>query len=403
MTRLIVSTNRREATLHEPSGWLFVVDLEEQKILQKTSGLEPPYRTHDDNPRGGMRGMRGLSFFNGELAAADYSAVFFFDKQWNLVRTITHPSVSAIHELLYVENGLWVTSTANDMLARFDLEGNLAEIHCLREQVELMRRVNGPQKLLLRSQEIQLGEYDFRKRSYLVADKYDRLHLNGLAQTPDGRIFVSFGLIVGDMFGALMQIKHFLRLVNAWGLVLSVNRAIRHLLGLKKKMLSELVVQPGQGGSAIVSLNRAGEWDVHLQFPVAHNPSHSVRILEDGTGLYLNSSRGTLIHFTMSGDILLEEKISDEFLRGLLVLPNGQLALGAGSALLIYDLKAREVVSNIQLTDDPRNSVFDIQILPPDFELPPVSLHEKIGRVIGFEGRRIIWEGTAGAHSRSHS
>ncbi|MEJ5223892.1 MAG: hypothetical protein WHV44_05500, partial [Anaerolineales bacterium] len=262
--------------------------------MQKTSGLEPPYRILDENPRGGMRGMRGLSFYNGELATADYSAIFFFDKQWNLVRSITHPSVSGIHELLYCHDGVWVTSTANDMLVRFDLEGNLVEIYSLREQQDLMRRINGPRNILLRPCDALAGRHDFRKRTYFTSDKYDRLHLNGLTRAPDGRMIVSLGLVVGDTFELLMHLKTLLRFLKVWDLFLGINRAIRRLLGLKKQMLSELIVQPKHGSSAIVSKDSSGKWDLHLQFQVTHNPSHSIRILEDGTGLYLNSSYGRL-------------------------------------------------------------------------------------------------------------
>ena len=392
MTRLIITSNRREAPLNEPSGWIFIVDLENQQVLQKTSGMEPPHRAFDHNPRGGMRGMRGLGFYNGELATADYSSIFFFDKHWNLVRTITHPSVSAIHELLWKDDGVWVTSTVNDMLVRFDLQGNLTEFHYVRERKDLMRQLQGPQKILFKPGEILEGRFDFRSRSYFKSDTYDRVHLNGLTLSADGRMVVSLGLVVGDVFGILMNLKTWMRRFKLWDLFLSINRLIRRVFGLKKKMLSELVIQPSQGRSAIVSMDRSGAWNVHIQFPVTHNPSHSVRTLNDGTGLYLNSSNGSLVHFEMDGKILFEHKITDEFLRGLLVLPNGQLAIGAGNTLLTYDLQARKILSTLSLTDDPKNSVFDIQILPPEFELPPSSLHEKIGRVLGFDGRKIIWE-----------
>jgi hypothetical protein len=403
MTRLIVSTNRREAPLSEPSGWIFIVDLEKPEVLQKTSGLEPPYRAFDHNPRGGMRGMRGLSFFNGELAAADYSSIFFFDRKWNLTRAITHPSVSAIHEILQVENGIWVTSTINDTLVRFDRNGDLAEIHYVREQRDLMRLLNGPRKILFRSSDFHEGMFDFRKRSYFTSDLYDRLHLNGLTVSPDGRMVVSLGLVVGEMFGILMFVKTMMRRYKIWNLFLALNRVVRCLLGIEKKMLSELVIQPRQGRSAIVSMDRSGKWDVHIQFPVTHNPSHSVRLLEDGTGLYLNSSYGALVHFGMNGEILMEDKLTDEFLRGLLVLPDRRLIIGAGNALLTYDLKTRRTLSTYPLTQDPRDSVFDIQFFPSDFELPPASLAEKIGKVIGFEGRTILWEGQPGANSGPHS
>ena len=403
MTRLIVTTNFREAPISESSGWIFIVDLEKQAVLRQTSGLEPPFRALDHNPRGGMRGMRGLSFNNGELATADYSSIFFFDKQWNLLQTITHPSVSAIHELIYDEEGIWVTSTVNDALARFDLKGNLKEFHYLREQKTLMRQLKGPQKILLRPQDIFAGNRDFRSRSYIKSDKYDRVHVNGLAFSHDGRMFLSLGLVAGELFGILMNIKTFLRRLKLWNLFLSINRFIRRLLGLRKKMLSDLVIQPNQGRSAIISMDQSSGWKLHLQFPVTHNPSHSVRLLDDGTGLYLNSSHGSIVHFDVDGNILLSEKITEKFLRGLLVFPDRRLVIGAGNTLLIYDLNARKIMTEILLTDDPKNFVFDIQIFPPDFELPPKSLQEKVGRIIGFDGQKPIWENEEHANSRSHS
>ena len=103
-------------------------------MAQQTMGIEPPYRIHDTNPRGGMRGMRGISICNGELAVANYSSIFFFDHQWNSLRIFTHPSAPALHEILYVEDGVWVTSTANDLLVKFNMDGLLSEYYPVREQ-----------------------------------------------------------------------------------------------------------------------------------------------------------------------------------------------------------------------------------------------------------------------------
>ncbi|MEJ5225178.1 MAG: hypothetical protein WHV44_12045, partial [Anaerolineales bacterium] len=93
----------------------------------------------------------------------------------------------------------------------------------------------------------------------------------------------------------------------------------------------------------------------------------------------------------------------DEFLRGLLVLPDNRVVMGASNTLIFYDLNARQVLSHLQLTDDPKNAVFDIQVFPEDFDLPPVSLQEKVGTVIGFSGQEILWKGSPDAHSGSHS
>jgi hypothetical protein len=168
-------------------------------------------------------------------------------------------------------------------------------------------------------------------------------------------------------------------------------------------MLSELVVQPNQGRSAIVSMDRSGKWCFHMQFPVSHNPSHTIRVLDDGTCLYLNSSHGRLVHFDLDGSILSSEKITDKFLRGLFILPNRQLIIGAGNTLLYYDLNSHRTFAEIELSSDPLNSVFDIQILPADFDLPPTSLSEKVGRIIGFDGKNVIWENSISANSDPHS
>jgi hypothetical protein len=392
MTRLIITTIHRETPLHTVSGWIYVVDLESRKIIQTTEGIEPPNRVYDYNPRGGMRGLRGISICNGELAVAGYSAVFFFDRHWNLLRSFTHPSVSAIHEILFVNDGLWVTSTANDMLVKFDQTGKLDEFHYLRMHRSLMTQLDGPMLQTLKPSDIMDGKKDFRSLSYFIADLYDHVHLNGLDLSNDGQFFLSLGLIVGDAFTLLMNIKTFMRRIGVWALFISLNRVVMRALGLKKKMLSDLVVQPSQGKSAIVIWDRREQWQVLLKIPAYHNPSHSVRLLDDGTGLYLVTSKGLLIHFDKDGNILLETKITDKFLRGLLVLPGRQLVIGAGNSLIFFDFNAQKITAEIQLSNDPLNTVFDLQILPPEFELPPASLQAKIGRIVGYSGQEVIWK-----------
>jgi len=392
MTRLIISTNHREVLHSDVSGWLYVVDLDTYKILQKTSGIEPPYRIRDTNPRGGMRGMRGISIRNNELATANYSSIFFFDRQWNLLRTFTHPSVSAIHEILYTEDGVWVTSTANDLLAKFDRRGLLSEHHLVRIQRELLTKLSGTAKQILNSREVTLGRIDFRRRPYFNSDVYDRTHLNSITITREGKLLLSLGLIIGDKFSFLMTIKTLMLKIKVWNLFLISNRILRRVFRIRKQLHSELIFQPAKGSSAIVQFNSRMPWSTVLHFPTAHNPSHSVYILGDDTGVYLDTSNGEILHFDQAGNILSKTKISDKFLRGILELPAKRLAIGAGNTLLIYDLAEQKIIEEVTLSVEPLNTVFDIQILPSDFELPPDSLEAKVGRMIGFENQKVIWE-----------
>jgi hypothetical protein len=391
MTRLIISTNHRQTLNNNISGWLYVLDLEKRNILQVTPGVEAPYRLHDTNPRGGMRGMRGLSFQNGEIALANYSSVLFFDRQWNLLRVFTHPSIAAIHEIIYEKDGVWVTSTANDTLAYFDMTGNLSEILSPRSQKALMKELHGTRAAAVLEHAMYAAGRDFRKRTYFNSDPYDRTHINSIERSPDGQLLLSLGLIVGDYFEFLIHIKTFLLKIKLWNLFLKINRMIRDSLVLQPVMLSELVVQPIKGRSAVVKINAAGEWNTCFVLNTAHNPSHSVRVLSDGTGAYLNTSHGTLIHFKLDGSLISNTKLSEKFLRGMLELPDGQLAIGNSNVLLMFDLKSCKITDQIELSTDILNTIFDIKILPPEFELPPNSLEEKIGRIKGYDKQWVIW------------
>jgi hypothetical protein len=391
MHRVIVTTNIRNVPSDKTSGFLYVVDLDEQKILVTTSGIEVPHREKDINPRGGMRGMRGVSIHEGELAVALFSSILFFDRSWNLVRTITHPAIASIHEIDYSKAGVWVTSTANDLLARFDLEGRLCEHYYLPEQKGFKKVIGVSFRNSLSQRNIADKTNDFRIRSYFKSDVYDRLHLNSLCVLPDGQILLSLGSIVNEAFQVWIAIKSLLLGLGMWNAVLKVNRSTRHLFNLKKKQFSELIIQPAKSSSAIISQNSNGTWSVHLKFPVDQNPSHSLRCLADGSLLYLKSSTGHLIHFERSGRMISETKVTEKWLRGLLVLQDGNLLMGASNDILLFNLKEKKVISEIRLSDNDQEHVFDIKDLPDDFELPPKSLQNKIGRIISYESCEVVW------------
>jgi hypothetical protein len=60
--------------------------------------------------------------------------------------------------------------------------------------------------------------------------------------------------------------------------------------------------------------------------------------------------------------------------------------------LILFDFPAQKITAEIQLSEDSLNTVFDVQILPPEFELPPASLQAKIGRIVGYSGQEVIWK-----------
>lgn len=392
MTRLIISTCNREVPLDAASGHLYTVDLQSLKILQRTAGIEPPYRQFDLNLRGGMRGLKGMSLHHNELVIANYSVLFFMDCNWNLLQTMTHPSVSGIHEIFAAADGVWVTSSANDLLVQFGRDGSLQVVDYIRSHRNMMQELRGPRRELLKKIDILRNRIDFRHPAQNLTGSFDQTHLNGIDVLPDGSIMLSLGLIADHLFSVLDRVKTQLISLGGWKILLSFNRWLRKTFGLKKHMLSELVVQPPMSRSAIIRGHPQDGWRTHVQYRVTQNPSHSPRFLKDGTVLYLDSSRGRLVHLDQKGYIISDAVITDKFLRGLLVLQDGHVAIGAGNTLMIYDRVQKKMIHELALCEDDNVSIFDIKILPENFELPPNSLQAKFGRIVKFDGTKIIWD-----------
>jgi hypothetical protein len=73
MKKILVSTDRRHTPSDQPSGHLAVYDLESQKVERNCEIIEPPYRDVDPNPRGGLRGLKGISIRNNPTSQRSLS------------------------------------------------------------------------------------------------------------------------------------------------------------------------------------------------------------------------------------------------------------------------------------------------------------------------------------------
>jgi hypothetical protein len=138
-----------------------------------------------------------------------------------------------------------------------------------------------------------------------------------------------------------------------------------------------MIIQAAKGYSAVARIDKDLNVRLVMHFFGSSVPSHSVRELKDGSGIYLNSTDGELIHFSLeNGEIYWRDKLGSKFLRGARELPDGTLLLGDGSSFLHYDLKNHALLSKHKFTDETAPSVFDFCPLPDDFALPPVSFQE---------------------------
>src|SRR5205085_400866 len=89
--RLVFTSVIRGAALRETSGIVGVVDLERREVVSRSPVPESEHRANDPNPRGGVRGARGVAASGDRLVVANSDRLLVFDAAWSLVCELSHP------------------------------------------------------------------------------------------------------------------------------------------------------------------------------------------------------------------------------------------------------------------------------------------------------------------------
>lgn len=379
MSILLVTTVRRNCSSDEPSGYLYAIDWEKREVLRRAPMIDSPHRAHDPNARGGVRGAKGITIHGNEVCIGNYSHVFRFDSAWRPIGAITHPSCASIHDIEHDGRSIWVASSRNDLVFQFDLSGKILKCHDLRALSSANDDLGWKPPLVLSERDILTGKIDFTDPRTHDLETFDAAHVNSLCALPNGDVLVSLGIVWGRLT-TLFRIKKALKQLKLWDVFVAVNQGVTKLLGLKSHTHSKLVVQPAKARSAIVRLRKDGTRQLCLEVPGTAVPSHSVRLLADGTVLYLNTSAGEVVHFDPQGNkngtgkLISTTRVAEGFLRGMTNLSRFAVVMGNKTELLSFDVATRSVIERWNYTTDPNESVFDIKLLPAGFALPPEKL-----------------------------
>lgn len=387
MTYFLVSTVRRHCPPDEPSGYLYLVEPRQQKVMQRSAIIEPLFRELDTNPRGGMRGAKGISVRPDQIALANFSMIFRFDPQWNLLGIITHPSCAGVHDILFWEDSLWAAAARADLLLQFDLAGHLQRHFYMRQPSLALQELGWRPPTLLNDEMIRKGKIDFRHPRQVEKETYDRAHVNSLCFLSNGDMLVSLGFVFDDKFANLLRLKIRLIQWGVWPLLKTVNRWAQRALGKKQKNMDQnLVVKPAQAKSAIVRITPDGQRSLHLPLKNITAPSHSLLALPNDTTIYLNTSDGSILHIEPEhGQLLSNTKVAEHgFLRGVTRWNERTLLVGNRGELIAFNLANCTVSERWRITGDPNEAVYDIKELPPHYALPPVSFADEFRRQTGY-------------------
>lgn len=109
-------------------GSLVRLDWDSKRVLAEVPIVpSDPALDHDPNERGNVRGCRGIQVQDGEVIAADYHTLHFFDRDLNPLRRMSDGLMVGLHEIQVAGESVLVTSTTLDSVIRYRLQDGSRE------------------------------------------------------------------------------------------------------------------------------------------------------------------------------------------------------------------------------------------------------------------------------------
>ncbi|HST26718.1 MAG TPA: hypothetical protein VLJ76_12090 [Gaiellaceae bacterium] len=339
--RVAVTTIGRGADLTSASGNLRVVDLERSSVTFKVAVPESRWRAEDPNPRGGTRGGRGVAVHDDRFVLGTHEDITVVDTHWNPVLRFTHPILSAIHDVVADERGMWVSCTRGDSVALLDWSGRLVDWWSLGLDRRLAKTLN---LHLVRRFDPKADYRDPR----IDLQGWSTVGVNGLGRGPSG-FLVSLGRVA--------------------------DRRKRVRLPFRKQP------RPDPASFAIVALPADGRLRDTAATILLHRTDHPVdapnhnAAEEGGLLLYNDSNRNAFVVWDrVAGREVKTVPIPGDspFVRGLCRVSPGRWLVGSQKPLALYeiDVEDGEIVATHDLEGDEEETVYAICELPDRFDDP---------------------------------
>ena len=338
--RVIATTVVRESIRgKQKSGYIYDVDWNSGRIANKLPVPEPLFPESDDNPRGGVRGGRGIAATKSGIVVANYDTLYRYSDSWDVLDSFSHPLFVGLHEIDWDGEHLWATATAIDAVLKVSLEGEVAVAWDPHTEGDARR-------LGLRKRSHALdGSLDYRRRE---APLVDLCHVNGVTRRGDETI-INCGLVRRPK-------PRFARFRDR--AVAKTRRTLR---------LEASQAKPRRvGRSLVVRLNGKAEPEILVSLNGHDFPTHNGQLLDDRRVVVNDSTHNTVRVFTICDGV--EERavrIPGSWLRGLEpVAPNKLLVGSAPATVALLDLDSGVIAERIQLSEDPNEAVHGLAVCP---------------------------------------
>jgi hypothetical protein len=324
------------------TGYIYEVNWAEQRIVHRMPVPDPSFPKADDNPRGGVRGGRGVAATPHGLVVANCDTLYRYDDDWNMLDSVSNPLFVGMHEIDWDGQHLWIAATGIDAVLKTTLEGQVEVAWDPHADEKLAHYGIGP-----RPDPID-GSVDYRRRE---APLLDRCHLNGIVRGRDGDLIVNCGLVRPARPALTRKVRR-------------LRAKLRATLGITKK--DEWARRLGR--SLVLRVNAARQAHVLLDMEEHRFPTHNGQLIEDVTLTVNDSRNNTLRVFDMdhgSPRERLHLTIPGTWLRGLEPMGEGRILVGSAPAsLTLVDIRTGEIGQTIELSSDPNEAVHGVTLVP---------------------------------------
>ncbi len=332
--KLLLTTVIRHSKVGEDiTGRVIELEWPSGKILRQFPTPDPLHPTSNLNPRGGLRGGRGVKFFDRRYFVANYDTVYIYNQDWQRVGQVSHPLSVDIHEIDVDEEGIWVTCSRCDLVLQLGFDGELRRKWHISDSTDLVRR--------LKIQQLPLDlTLDYRRAA---PDGIDQTHLNSIQLVDRGVVCLNLGRVIPLTARRNLVLK------------LMGHRSPSAMGRFERQLLSRL-----QGVSSVIlklDLTQPERVEILAQIPTLR-PSHN--------GVMLDADKLALAHETGFLQIIRPGRTRPTFSievpgnwhRGLTKLDGERVVVGTGPCGLVeLNLRSRDVGPSLQLSGDPNESV----------------------------------------------